>query len=61
MSISQKKKIFYWSPCLTQVGTIISTKNSAIALANYKKNDFDVCIINAFGEWNNHILSLIHI
>ncbi len=55
MSISQKKKIFYWSPCLTQVGTIISTKNSAIALANYKKNDFDVCIINACGEWNNHI------
>lgn len=54
MSLSQKRKIFYWSPCLTQVGTVISTKNSAIAMANYKKKNFDVYIINACGEWNNH-------
>ena len=54
MSLRQKRKIFYWSPCLTQVGTVISTKNSAIAMAKYKKNDFEVYIINACGEWNDH-------
>ena len=27
-----KKKIFYWSPCLNPVGTIKSTVNSAISL-----------------------------
>ena len=33
-----KKKVFYWAPCLNKVGTVISTKNSAIALAKYKNN-----------------------
>ena len=45
-----KKKIFYWSPCLNPVGTVISTINSAIAMASYQ-NKYEVCIINACGEW----------
>ena len=49
-----KKTIFYWSPCLNKVGTVISTKNSAISIAKYKKNQFDVKLINACGEWDEY-------
>ncbi len=48
-----KKKIFYWSPCLDRVGTVISTINSAISLSKYGK-DNDVRIINVCGEWDQH-------
>ncbi len=48
-----KKKIFYWSPCLNPVGTVISTINSAISLSKYDKNN-DVRIINVCGEWDQH-------
>lgn len=53
-----KKKIFYWAPCLNKVGTVISTKNSAISLAKYKKNLYDITILNVFGEWDDHIEEL---
>lgn len=49
-----KKTIFYWSPCLNKVGTVISTKNSAVAIAKYKKKKFDVKLINACGEWDEY-------
>jgi len=45
-----KKTIYYWSPCLDKVGTIKSTLNSAIAVSKFSK-DFNVKIINVFGEW----------
>ena len=48
-----KKKIFYWSPCLDRVGTIISTINSAISLSKYGKYN-DVRIINVCGEWDQY-------
>ena len=48
-----KKSVVYWSPCLDKVGTIKSTLNSAISLAKYSK-DYDVTIINVFGEWSSH-------
>ena len=47
----QKIKIFYWSPCLNPVGTIKSTINSATSLSRYSDN-YDVFIINTFGEWD---------
>ena len=47
-----KKSIYYWAPCLDRVGTEKSAKNSAIAVAKYSK-EYDVSIINVFGEWNN--------
>ena len=47
------KVVYYWSPCLTPVGTVKSTLNSAISLSKYN-NDFDVKILNVFGEWNEH-------
>ena len=43
----------YWSPCLTKVGTVKSTLNSAISLAKYSE-DYEVTIINVFGEWSNY-------
>ena len=45
-------KIYYWSPCLSKVGTYKSTINSAISLAKYSKNK-DIKVINSCGEWNN--------
>ena len=48
-----KKKIFFWSPCLGNVGTIKSTINSAISLKKYNQNN-EVYIINVCGEWNDH-------
>ena len=48
-----KKSVVYWSPCLDKVGTVKSTLNSAISLAKYSK-DYDVTIINVFGEWSSH-------
>ena len=48
------KTIFYWSPCLSKVGTVKSTINSALALSNYSKEKYKVKIINACGEWDNY-------
>ena len=45
-------QIYYWSPCLTKVGTYKSTINSALSLARYSKNLFSVKIINICGEWD---------
>ena len=50
-----KKKLFYWSPCLTPVGTVKSTLNSAASIVDYGKDKFQVTLINACGEWDNHI------
>jgi len=51
MNIKNKKTIYYWSPCLNPVGTVISTINSAISMKKYSKNFYDVFLINACGEW----------
>ena len=48
-------KIFYWSPFFTKVATISAVLNSAESLMRYKnKNDYEVTIINAIGEWNDY-------
>ena len=48
------KTVIYWSPCLSKVGTVKSTLNSAISLSNYSKNKYKVKIINTCGEWDEH-------
>ena len=48
------KEIYYWSPCLTNIGTLKSTLNSSISLSKYYKNEFKVSIINSCGEWDNY-------
>ena len=47
------KEVYYWSPCLTKVGTYKSTINSAISLAKYSENQYSVKIINSCGEWDS--------
>lgn len=49
-----KKKIYYWSPCLNPVGTIVSTINSANAINQYSKV-YEAYIINSCGEWNDYL------
>ncbi len=48
------KNIFYWSPCLSKIGTLKSTINSAISLSRYGKNKFNVKILNTCGEWDEY-------
>ena len=58
-----KKKIVFWCPFISKVGTINAVMESAKALANSKK--FECKIINVFGEFDdyNYIIkknSLLH-
>lgn len=46
-------KIYYWSPHTSYVATIRSVLNSALSLEKYGKNNFDVSIIDANGEWKD--------
>lgn len=48
------KSIYYWSPCLTRIGTYTSTINSAISIARYSKDQYSVKIINICGEWDSN-------
>ena len=50
----KKKQIFYWAPCLDTVGTVVSSMNSALAMAKYKKEKYEITIINVFGEWDKY-------
>ena len=47
------KSIYYWSPCLTRIGTYTSTINSAVSIARYSKDQYSVKIINICGEWDS--------
>ena len=47
------KKIFYWSPYLTNVATIEAVINSIKAVKKYSKN-FNPILINVCGEFNNY-------
>lgn len=46
-------KIYYWSPHTSYVATIKSVLNSALSLEKYGKNNFEVSIIDANGEWKD--------
>jgi len=46
-------KIYYWSPHTSYVATIKSVINSALSLNKYGKNNYQVAIIDANGEWKN--------
>ena len=48
------KTVFYWSPCLSKVGTVKSTINSALALSKYTKGKYRIKIINTCGEWDEY-------
>ncbi len=48
------KKIYYWSPCLVNIGTVKSTINSCLALSKYNNQNYDVVLINSCGEWDSY-------
>ena len=47
------KKIFYWSPFLSNVATIGNVLNSAYSLSKYGKNSFKTYILDVLGEWSD--------
>ena len=47
------KKIFYWSPYLSNVATIRNVVNSAYSLTKYDKISFRAYILDVFGEWRD--------
>ena len=47
------KKIFYWSPYLSNVATIGNVLNSAYSLSKYGKTSFKTYILDVFGEWSS--------
>ena len=49
-----QKKILYWSPHLTNIGTINSVINSIKSLETFSKNKFNMSILNLFGEWSEN-------
>ena len=55
MSID-KKSIYVWCPFTSGVGTVKNVINSSYGLIKFSKSKlFNVCIINVFGEWDNHL------
>ncbi len=46
--------IIYWSPFISNVGTIKSTINSAISFKKFYNNNIRIKIINVCGEWDNY-------
>ena len=49
-----KKKIIYWSPHLTHIGTINSILNSIKSLRSNSNFSLDLELVNLFGEWTNY-------
>ena len=48
------KNIFVWSPFTSKIGTVSNVVNSSYSLIKFSKlKNFNVKIINVFGEWNN--------
>ena len=47
--------IYYWLPFIGKIGTIAAVVNSAISLQKYSKDNYQVTIINAVGEWSEHL------
>jgi len=46
------KKIFYWSPYLSNVATIKNVLNSAMSIKKYNKRSLNISIIDVIGEWS---------
>lgn len=46
------KKIYYWSPCLSKVGTYKATINSMLSCKRFNKK-IEISIINCCGEWDD--------
>ena len=47
------KKIFYWSPHLSNVATIKNVINSAKSLKRFNNKEYEISIIDTYGEWKD--------
>ena len=51
-----KKNILVWSPFTSKVGTVQNIINNSYSLLRYSTYDqFNISLINVFGEWDNYI------
>ena len=48
------KKIFFWSPYLSNVATIKNVLNSAMSMKKYNKKSLNISIIDVVGEWSKY-------
>ncbi len=48
------KKIFYWSPHISNVATIKNVINSAISIKKFSKEQINVSILDVAGEWEKY-------
>jgi glycosyltransferase involved in cell wall biosynthesis len=48
-----KKKVFYWAPFISEVGTTYAVINSAKSLVKYSKI-YEPVILNVIGEWDDY-------
>ena len=48
------KKIFFWAPHNSKVGTVNSVINSVKSIKKFSKNSFKPYLIDTTGEWNNY-------
>ena len=46
------KKIFFWSPYNSNIGTINSVINSIESIDKFSRKNYDPYLINSIGEWN---------
>jgi len=46
-------KIFYWSPFNSRTGVVEKVINSIEAIKKYSKNNINITLLNAAGEWND--------
>jgi glycosyltransferase involved in cell wall biosynthesis len=47
-------KIFYWSPFNSRTGVTDKVLNSIEAIKKYHKNNINIAVLNAAGEWNDN-------
>jgi glycosyltransferase involved in cell wall biosynthesis len=46
------KKIYYWSPFLSNIATSRAVLNSALSIKKFSKNQYEPYLINVIGEWD---------
>ncbi len=52
---TSKKNVFIWSPFTSKIGTTQNIINNSYSLVKYSyDHQFNIKIINAFGEWDNY-------
>ena len=48
------KKIYYWSPFISDVATSRAVLNSAISIKKFSKDKYEPYLINVIGEWDSY-------